>query len=153
MSTLELKIPPVLLVTLVGAAMLVTDTLLPYAKFAIKGGVLICSLLVLLGLGVIIAGVISFRRAQTTVDPRSPEAATAIVTTGIYRYSRNPMYVGFLVLLIAWATYLSNLFAYLLVPVFVAYMHYFQILPEERMLTNKFGEAYRQYHRSVRRWI
>lgn len=105
------------------------------------------------GITISLAGVLEFRRARTTVNPLNPQAATAMVTSGIYRYSRNPMYLGLLFVLVGWALWLSNVIAFLLPPFFVFYINRFQIEPEERALSAKFGEAFRKYRRLVRRWL
>jgi protein-S-isoprenylcysteine O-methyltransferase Ste14 len=100
------------------------------------------------------ARVTSFRRAQTTVDPTRPAKASALVVGGVYRLSRNPMYLGFLLLLLAWGVYLSHLPSLLLAPLaFVLYLNRFQITPEERALESLFGDEYRAYKREVRRWL
>ena len=100
-----------------------------------------------------VAGVVAFRRARTTVDPRDPGKSTELVATGIYRASRNPMYVGFLIALAGWGVFLGNLLALVALPLFVAAMTRFQIAPEERALRARFGERFTRYERSVRRWL
>jgi protein-S-isoprenylcysteine O-methyltransferase Ste14 len=82
-----------------------------------------------------------------------PDASSAIVTGSVYRLSRNPMYLGFLLVLAAWAMFLSSLAAALVLPGFVGYMNRFQIVPEEQVLLKKFGPAYAQYMSRVRRWL
>jgi protein-S-isoprenylcysteine O-methyltransferase Ste14 len=76
-----------------------------------------------------------------------------VVTSGIYRLSRNPMYLGFLLALAGWTVFLGNIIALALLPLFVAHMNAFQIKPEERALLAKFGPAYAQYMRTTRRWL
>ena len=105
------------------------------------------------GIAVALAGVLAFRRANTTVDPRVPQQSASLVIVGIYRYSRNPMYLGFLLLLAAYACYLQSWLAWALLPLFVLYMNQFQIKPEEHHLLQKFGSAYQAYLTKVRRWI
>ncbi len=82
-----------------------------------------------------------------------PDTASSVVTAGIYRATRNPMYLGLALALAGWAMYLSNLVALLIVPAFVAYMTQFQIKPEERTLLAKFGPGFAAYMAAVRRWI
>lgn len=82
-----------------------------------------------------------------------PDSASALVTGGIYKITRNPMYLGFLLILLGWTVFLSNLFAYALLPVFVIYMNRFQIVPEENALDTLFGNEYRFYKSKVRRWL
>ena len=109
--------------------------------------------LVVLGLMVEAAGVLSFRRARTTVNPFAPERTVNIVSSGIYRLSRNPMYLGMVCILTGWAVWLWQVQAVLGVVLFVAWITRFQIIPEERVLTQKFGTEYRQYRQRVRRWV
>lgn len=94
-----------------------------------------------------------FFRAHTTFNPIHPERTHALVTSGPYRYTRNPMYVGMLIILAGWGIYLGSLTPFLLLPLFVVVLTYQQILPEERILTAKFGEAYRAYQARVPRWL
>src|SRR4051812_19610819 len=99
------------------------------------------------------AGLLSFRRVRTTVNPTTPDAASSLVATGIYRFTRNPMYLGFALLLTGWAIYLSNVLAFAGPMIFVLYINRFQIVPEERALAAKFGTAFDDYKRRTRRWI
>lgn len=105
------------------------------------------------GAGMAVLGVLAFRKANTTVDPRVPQQSVSLVVSGIYRYSRNPMYLGFLLWLIGLACYLLSIAAFSLLPLFVWYMNRFQIKPEERFLQQKFGAEYLSYMRQVRRWL
>jgi protein-S-isoprenylcysteine O-methyltransferase Ste14 len=105
------------------------------------------------GVAFALAGILAFRRANTTVNPAKPEAASTFVASGVYRVSRNPMYVGLLLVLTGWAFFLCHALTFLFLPVFVAYMNRFQIAPEERALSARFGSEYATYTRSVRRWI
>ena len=82
-----------------------------------------------------------------------PDSTSSLVVSGIYKYTRNPMYLGFLLVLLGWATFLSNLAALALLPAFVVYMNHFQIGPEERALGSLFAQEYQAYHARVRRWI
>lgn len=109
--------------------------------------------LVTIGCVFCIAGLVSFRLANTTVNPSKPEQATNLVTSGVYRFSRNPMYVGFVFILLGWGIWLSSLWALLCVAGFIAYLTLFQIIPEERALTKLFGEDYTQYKNKVKRWL
>ncbi|WP_448565000.1 methyltransferase family protein [Thalassotalea ganghwensis] len=102
---------------------------------------------------IIISGVYSFRLAKTTVNPIKPEQASALVTSGIYRVTRNPMYLGFALALFAWAIFLNNLNTVGLVVAFIIFLTYLQIIPEERILTKVFGDEFIKYQQQVRRWI
>ena|SRR5438105_6260010 len=152
MSALELKIPPVVLVLLAGAAMWVLSTAAPSFASQVPYRQAIALVLAVLGVIVTVVGVVSFRRASTTVNPTRPQDTSSLVTTGIYRLSRNPMYLGFLLALIAWAVFLANVLALLPVVAFVAYMNRFQITPEERALAAMFGAEFNAYGQRVRRW-
>jgi len=152
-SPLELRIPPVAVVIIAGAAMWFSARLTPALQLSIPAAGGLAASLVLAGFVVAILGVREFRKARTTVDPRSPEKAESLVTAGIFRYSRNPMYLGLLCVLLGWAVFLSNWLAFLFVPVFLAYMNRFQIRPEERHMLHRFGEAYGRYRAAVRRWL
>jgi protein-S-isoprenylcysteine O-methyltransferase Ste14 len=110
-------------------------------------------LLALAGVATAVGGVISFRRAQTTVNPLKPETSTALVTTGIYRVTRNPMYLGMLAVLLAWAVYLTIAWVLLGPVAFALYITRFQIIPEEKALQSLFGTAFVEYTHSIRRWL
>jgi protein-S-isoprenylcysteine O-methyltransferase Ste14 len=105
------------------------------------------------GVAIALAGVLQFRRARTTVNPLQPSAASALVIGGVYRRTRNPMYLGMALVLVGWAIYLSSLAALAVLPVFVAYLNRFQIGPEERALQARFGDDFARYREAVRRWL
>ena len=109
--------------------------------------------LALIGAAFSLAGVISFRRARTTVNLMKPESASALVCGGVYRLTRNPMYLGMLFVLIAWAVFLFSAWALPGPAIFVFYMDRFQIAPEERVLSAMFGAEYLAYKSRVRRWL
>lgn len=153
MKSLELKIPPVPLVAVFAAAMYGLSLLVPQVTSLIPGRAFLALGLALLGVVVALAGVITFRANKTTVNPLTPSASSTVVSSGVYRFSRNPMYLGLLLILAAWAIYLSNAIATLLLPAFVAYMNQFQIRPEERALQAKFGARFSHYMAGVRRWL
>jgi protein-S-isoprenylcysteine O-methyltransferase Ste14 len=153
MNALELKIPPVTVALLAGAAMWLASSALPSLAFPLPYKHLLTVILVVAGGVVAGLGVVSFRRAQTTVNPLRPQAASSLVTTGIYRFSRNPMYLGILLLLAGVAVFLANAAALIVLPAFVVYMNLFQIKPEERALSAIFGPELTAYQQRVRRWM
>ena len=153
MKALELKIPPVVVVLIVGALMWTIARALPVLPVAFDGRTAVAAIIGLAGIGLGIAGIVIFRRMQTTVHPSEPDRASAVVAEGIYRFSRNPMYLGLALLLSGWAVFLGEAANIALLAVFVAYMNRFQIEPEERALETKFGAAYTDYKSSVRRWL
>lgn len=149
---LESKLPPAALVA-VTASLMWFAAQSPALDFALPANVLSSIAGVLAGALICLAGVLSFRRAKTTVNPMKPDSASALVASGVYRYSRNPMYLGFLLILLGWALWLSNVLAFVLLPAFVLYMNRFQIRPKERALHSRFGRDYSEYQAKVRRWL
>lgn len=138
---------------MIAIGMLVISMLAPSLEYKIPAKLITGVLLILVGAVVAVAGVLEFHLANTTVDPRDPKKSEVLVVTGIYKTSRNPMYLGFVVILLGWLVILANVASILLLPVFVFYLHRFQIKPEERFLSQKFGAEFDQYCSSVRRWI
>ncbi|WP_154716917.1 methyltransferase family protein [Sterolibacterium denitrificans] len=106
-----------------------------------------------LGVGIDLWGLIAFRMARTTVNPLAPGRSNSVVRTGPYRFTRNPMYLGMALLLLAWCIHLRNPLAPLSILAFFVYIIRFQIIPEERALLAKFGDAYAAYLSDVRRWL
>ncbi len=153
MSVLELKIPPIIVLAFIGIFMWLAANRAPEWALTIPGHVVIAIVIGLIGILLILAGAIEFRAAKTTVNPMQPGNASSIVTRGVYAISRNPMYVGFLLILLSWAVFLSNILSFAVLPTFVWYMNRFQIIPEERALLAKFDEDYSAYTKSVRRWL
>ena len=154
MSTLELKIPPVAVFLAFAAAMWLIPYRIPAAANFYFSFRMPVSLIMAFAGGVFaVAGIFAFRKSQTTVNPVKPGTASKIVTNGVYRFSRNPMYGGLLLVLTAWAVWLCSPPAFLFPPAFVMYMNRFQILPEERALRAKFGSEFNAYRMSVRRWL
>jgi protein-S-isoprenylcysteine O-methyltransferase Ste14 len=148
-----MKIPPVAQVLAVAAAMWLIAKYVPALSVAIPARKVLVVLFFCLGGAVAIPGITAFRAAGTTVDPRYPEKASSLVVAGIYRFSRNPMYLGLLCLLLAWALYLSNLLGFAGLPLFVLGMNRLQIRHEEAAMEALFGDEYRAYKQKVRRWI
>ncbi len=153
MDSFELKIPPVAQVLIAGLSMWGISCLVPFSTFVVPGNLWLAGVSCAAGVAISLLGVVAFRKAQTTVDPRIPQEATSLVRSGIYRRSRNPMYLGFLFVLIGWGLFLSHGLALLLLPAFVLYMNRFQIRPEERFMVEKFGDEYNLDVTEVRRWI
>ncbi|WP_153039260.1 isoprenylcysteine carboxylmethyltransferase family protein [Microbulbifer sp. Q7] len=153
MERLELKIPPIVQVLFFAGFMWVLAGLLPILSITFAASSLAAIVFASAGLIFILLGVLAFRSAGTTVDPRVPDQSTCLVTSGVYRISRNPMYAGFLLMLVGWAVFLSNIASILLLPLFVMYMNPFQITPEEQCMREKFGGEYREYESAVLRWI
>ncbi|MFC5698794.1 methyltransferase family protein [Pseudomonas sp. GCM10022186] len=153
MNWLEHRIPPPLVAILFGILMWLLSLLTPTIDAAAVWRTGASLALLLVGVAVCLSGVLSFHRAATTVNPLKPDTATALVSAGIYRYTRNPMYLGFAIVLVAWSIYLASPIALLGVAGFVLYMNRFQIGPEEQALAGLFGEAFSAYRIRVRRWL
>ena len=153
MSALELKIPPVLITSLFALLMWLVSRLTP--AIPISPELRITFLLLFTGLGAYVglAAVASFRKANTTVNPLTPESISSLVVSGIFRRTRNPMYLALLLALTGWGLYLANLLSLLLTIGFIFYMNRFQIQPEERALEEIFGSEFNEYKKQVRRWI
>lgn len=152
MNSLKLRIPPVALSLLFALAMAAVAYLVP-AQVNIPAKTGIALSVALAGGLVALAGVIAFRQYKTTANPLKPEQSSSLVATGIYRFSRNPMYLGFLLVLAGWSVYLANWATVLLLPLFMVYMNKFQIQPEERALAERFGAQFQAYCNTVRRWL
>lgn len=151
--TLELRIPPPLVGLACAAAMwAVGDTLEPLAlAMPLRAG--LTGMFACAGLAFDLLGLLAFRRARTTINPLKPQNSSALVRGGVYRITRNPMYVGMACLLLAWACWLTQPLALAGPVAFVLYITRFQIQPEERMLEQLFGAEFTAYTAQVRRWL
>ena len=107
--------------------------------------------LLALGVGVVVSAAGLFRKVGTPLVPF--EESTAVVTTGMFRFTRNPMYLGMIVGLLGVAILLGSVVAFLPIPVFAAIIHFQFIVHEEQFMEGLFGEEYLTYKRRVRRWI
>jgi protein-S-isoprenylcysteine O-methyltransferase Ste14 len=147
------RVPPVAAALVVGVAMRYAAVALEGGSLRLPGGRIVAIVLAIAGAGVALAGVLAFRRVDTTPDPMRPERATQLVVDGIYGHTRNPMYLGLALALAGWALWLDDAWALAGVPVFVAWMDRLQIPAEERALASIFGAQYDAYRGRVRRWL
>jgi protein-S-isoprenylcysteine O-methyltransferase Ste14 len=153
-KALELRVPPVIVLFVGAIGIWALDQLVPAARFAYVGLRPAAVGILLVGLGIAARGVIVFARHRTTVHPSHPDRASAVVTGDVFSRTRNPMYVGLTLALLSFAVWRGSLAgAVIVVPLFVIYMTEFQIKPEERALTEKFGAPYVAYLQTVRRWL
>ncbi|MCK0147017.1 isoprenylcysteine carboxylmethyltransferase family protein [Arenibacter sp. F26102] len=150
---MKLKIPPIVVTFLFGLFMYLLAKYLPVGYFEFFGRYYLMFFLCFLALLIGIVSLFQFFRAKTSRDPLAPAKTSRLVTSGLYQYSRNPMYLALLLLLLAWGLYLGNAFNTLLAAGFVFYMNTFQIIPEEEVLANKFGKEFHKYCVMVRRWF
>ena len=147
-SALETRVPPPLLLL----ALATVVWTLPGSSYS-SVRIAIGAPLLLLGLSINAWPKRLFRRAGTTVNPFRPDQSSALVTSGLYRYSRNPMYLGYALALLGWVICRGNPFGLVAVAFFIGYVTLFQILPEERHLSARFPAEYPAYKRAVRRWV
>jgi protein-S-isoprenylcysteine O-methyltransferase Ste14 len=152
-KSLELKVPPPAVALLAALVMWLAASTSDALAFTLPGRRAIMIALATLGVVISVAGLVSFWRARTTIHPTHPDATSSLVTSGVYRFTRNPMYLGLLLVLAAWAVHFANALALVGLPMFVLYIDRFQIAPEERVLTTKFGAAFDAYRRRTRRWL
>ena len=153
LSWLELKILPPIVALIAAGLMWLVSNKLGVASFDIPYKKVGCGSLVVLGLAVDFSALWRFRQAKTTVNPIRPNNASALVTSGIYQYTRNPMYVGNFIFLSAYLLWLGSPYNVVALALYVLYMNHFQIRPEERVLQNMFGDEYTAFCSKVRRWI
>lgn len=153
MTFLDNRIPPPLVALLIGILMWMVSDHAPQFVATGNGYMYAAAAALVFGACVSLAGIGAFRRARTTVNPLKPQTASSFVVTGIFRYSRNPMYVGLAAMLSAWAIYLRSPLALSGVALFILYMNRFQITPEERALESLFAEEFVAYKTRVRRWL
>jgi protein-S-isoprenylcysteine O-methyltransferase Ste14 len=153
MTRLELRIPPLALAAVFAVAIPTASVYVPLLRISMPGHKHAAAVLVFAGALVAAAGVLQFRRARTTVSPLSPHKTSTVISSGLYRWSRNPMYLGMALALLGLAAWASALAGYLLVLAFCWYLTRFQIIPEEKALLAAFGAEFTQYLAKVRRWI
>lgn len=153
MQFLQHKIPPPLVAVICAffSWFLASGTEPNSVSFALK--IVLSMLLVCVGAFIGISGFITFKKAKTTVSPLTPNKASSLVVKGVFKYTRNPMYLCLVLVLMGFSVYLEDLIALVGVGVFIVYMNEFQIKPEEKALTKLFGEEYLEYMARVRRWI
>ncbi|WP_318437950.1 methyltransferase family protein [Photobacterium leiognathi] len=149
---MSLRVPPPILLLLSILGMYLLSRFYPVMTFDFDGKSLLISMLCFIGVIPGFTAIIAFAKANTTIDPRYPQKTSRLVTTGIYRFTRNPMYLGLVFFLFAAAFYFSALSCFVVVPVFMWVMNNFQIEPEEAVLLAMFGEDYQYYCQTVRRW-
>lgn len=153
MHPLEHKIPPPVVALIVAAAMWMNSISGPKLDLPFEVRVGVALSIAAVGVALDLLGFLAFRKARTTINPLKPQKTSALVTTGVYRYSRNPMYVGLVCFLLAWAAFLAALWPLAGPILFVFYINRFQIEPEERLLAKRFGDDFNVYRARVRRWL
>ena len=129
------------------------DQYMPLAQWIAHPWNRLGGLLGAVGIVIDVAAFLRFRKSGTTVNPLDPNKASHLVTDGVFRVSRNPMYLGLVLLLIGWGVWLGSASPWLVPPLFVIVLTIVQIVPEEQALSRRFGEQYLSYRRKVARWI
>ncbi|EAS41432.1 isoprenylcysteine carboxylmethyltransferase family protein [Photobacterium profundum] len=149
---MSLKLPPPLLLLLSLGGMYLLTMYWPLWVFVFPGQSFVVLISCFLGAILGLAGIVSFAKARTSIDPRKPQKASRLITSGIYRYSRNPMYLGLVLFQLAAVFYFGAISCFLMLGIFFFFMNNFQIEPEEEVLTAIFGDDYKKYCSEVRRW-
>ena len=145
------KIPPPIITLICGLGIYFSRPLFPkYNYISID---IIAALFLLLGIIILITAVLSFKRQSTTVSPLQPEKASYLVVSGIFKYSRNPMYLGMLLILISMTIKFNFVGGILIIFAFITFITKFQIIPEETALERLFGKEFTRYKKKTKRWI
>lgn len=152
-SFLDHRVPPPVLMGAVALLMWLAATDTPDLAWSGMTRLAAAAAFAAAGIAFNVAGFRAIRHAGSTIDPTRPAAASTLVVGGPFRFSRNPMYVGFTLMLLAWAAWLQSPWVFAGPLIFVLYLARWQIAPEERALRAKFGAAYTEYEARVRRWL
>lgn len=155
MRWLELKVPPPVVAAVLAALAWLIARAFPGLALPLSESARFAATALLAAVGLSLDGyaLFNFLRARTTINPMQPRNSSTLVERGPYRFTRNPMYLGLLLVLSGWTLWLDNALAFIVLPLFVAYITRFQILPEERSLADRFGASFAAYRARVRRWI
>ena len=151
MDKFKNKIPPTILTLL----FLIFNYILSFnfLKIDIPYKYFFTTLILILGFYIIIRSSRLFAQAKTTIDPLSPFKSTSLITNDIYKYSRNPMYFGYLLIILGSSLYLGNVISIIIIPLFIFTINFLQIIPEEEALKDIYGPRYDEYLSKVRRGI
>lgn len=150
---LEHKIPPPLVTLLAIAGIYLCSALAALAPLVIAPFYGLSAALAMLGLGIMLAGALEFRRAKTTVNPLAPEQASELVISGIFKRTRNPMYLGMAIIILAATLAIGHLIGLVWAMGFMLYIQVYQIHPEEKAMQKLFGDSFTRYRQEVRRWL
>ena len=150
---MKLKIPPVIVFFIALGLIFGAHYLFAEHSYSFSKQILLSRIFLASGVLAAFSGIISFRMKGTTVDPLNPEKASSLVQSGIYKYTRNPMYLGMALVLIGGIVRVGNPLGLLAIVFFIWYMTKFQIKPEEAALKKIFGAEYEEFCNKVRRWV
>ena len=151
MTNIKTKLPPPLVALIFGFLINYTKNIFP--KIEIKNEIIFGSFMIISGLIIILSAIILFKKYQTTISPLNPSNATKLITNGIYKFSRNPMYLGLLLVLLGISIILNLTGGFFFILLFISYMNLFQIIPEENAMVDLFKDEFLEYKINVRRWI
>ena len=151
MIDIKTKFPPPLVALTFGFLINYTKNIFP--KIEIRNEIIFGSFMIIIGLIIILSAIILFKKYQTTITPLNPSNATKLITDGIYKFSRNPMYLGLLLVLVGISIILSLTGGFFFILLFILYINLFQIIPEENAMVDLFKDEFLEYKKNVRRWI
>ena len=151
MMNIKTKIPPPLVALTFGFLINYTKDIFP--KIEIRNEIIFGSFMIIIGLIIILSAIILFKKYQTTITPLNPSNATKLITDGIYKFSRNPMYLGLLLVLLGISIIFNLTGGFFFILLFISYMNLFQIIPEENAMVDLFKDEFYEYKKNVRRWI
>ena len=150
---MKLLIPPPILTLMSAILMLIISKYFNKANFSLNQHNQFALFFLIVALIIIVISIAKFIKIKTTISPLKPNKTSILVDSGIYKHTRNPMYLGLLLILFSLFLYLKNFLSFLVLPLFVIHITKNQILPEEKVLENLFGDQYKKYKNKVRRWI
>ena len=148
---IKTKIPPPFVTLAFGFLINYTKNIFP--KIEISEKTIFGVFMIIIGTMIIVSAISLFKKYQTTITPLNPSDATKLVTKGIYKFSRNPMYLGLLLVLSGFSIILNPIGGLLFIPLFIIYLNLFQIIPEENIMVDLFKDEFLEYRDNVRRWI
>ena len=151
MIHIKTKIPPPLVALTFGFLINYTKNIFP--KIEIRNEIIFGYFMIIIGLIIILSAIILFKKYQTTITPLNPSNATKLITDGIYKFSRNPMYLGLLLVLVGISIILNLTGGFFFILLFILYINLFQIIPEENAMVDLFKDEFLEYKKNVRRWI
>ena len=151
MIDIKTKFPPPLVALTFG--FLINYTKNTFPKIEIKNEIIFGSFMIISGLIILLSAIILFKKYQTTITPLNPSNATKLITDGIYKFSRNPMYLGLLLVLVGISIILNLTGGFFFILLFILYINLFQIIPEENAMVDLFKDEFLEYRKNVRRWI
>ena len=145
------KIPPPIITLICGLSIYFSRPLFSEKIYIYSN--IISILFFFFGSAFLVFALSSFKKQKTTISPLQPEKASALVISNVYKYSRNPMYLGMLFILISLAISYNIIGGIIAISIFIFFITKFQIKPEEVQMEKLFGEKYAQYKKRTRMWI